>query len=251
MLYKREETIKAKEILGKDNNVRKIFHSMFSKTSSVGNLTNLFRLHNPSSEQEFCSRYFSYAENNKHLPIVERGMTYDEFLTAVDTYKKYGDENSNTSYNYEYYFNDLLCHLFTETFDGKRVEVEFNQYVRNKGYETFYCNGVLDSKYGLDILVKDKEGKYFGIQIKPITFFLSRKSDVFKDKMKLIRNYHTLLEDKNLKTYYAIYKNGNDIHWILNNDNILFTIESLFSYDLSNLKKSLLTHKLPTKYKKL
>lgn len=209
----------------------------------VGNLTDLFRLHKPQSEEDFFKKYIAYAEEHKEeLPIIKRGLTNDELLERATTYMTLANKSANTTFELDLYIKDMLCHLITETYDGKKCEMQFFNYLISCGYEPEFVCGELDSEYGVDILI-GKEDKSLAIQVKPISFFKSTRSDVCQDKAKLIRNNYKLLQKRGIKTVYAIYhkdKKTNEIKWALNKKGkFKFCLDELFTYNLSDIEGTL------------
>ena len=253
--YFKKQTLKAKNDLhfNKDigDTLSNIWRDDFSGSNKIGNVTNLFRILQPSSEKDFCDKYFEYAEKNKHLPIAQRGLTFWEFLTLVSKYKEIGDSISGIKFDIGTYFNDALCHIITETYNGKMQEKMFFEFLTNIGYECSYVEGKMDGKYGADIKATNGNGKAFAIQIKPITFFKSTRSDVLKDRINMCHKYENLLNEFNIKTYYAIYMKNikNDaILWLKNGDGYRFKIEELCSYDPNNIEETYQDKPLPNNF---
>ena len=243
--YFKNKTIQAKQEIGKYGEISAIYKEYFSPSNKIGNCTNLFRKLKPKNEKDFCDKYFQYAEKHKDLPISQRGLTYDEFVESVKKYMVMGNEASGMDFPYETYFNDLLCHIITETYEGKIMELSFMRFLESLGYECDFFEGNIDAKYGVDIKVTRKsDGKTSAIQIKPITFFKSKRNDVHKDRVNLIHKYYNFLNDYNLKTYYAIYlkdKDNGNIFWLKNGDGFRFRLNEVFDYDVNNIDNTLRT----------
>ncbi len=236
--YFRNRTISAKEKIGKNGIISSIWHDNFAPSNKIGNCTNLFRMLEPKNEKDFCDKYFQYAEEHKELPISKRGLTYDEFTTLVNKYMIMGNTASDCDYDYDTYFNDALCHIITETYDGKIKELEFKKFLETLGYNCDYFDGSIDAKYGVDLKVTREDGKISAIQIKPISFFKSKRMDVRKDRISLIYKYHKFLKDYSCKTYYAIYyvnKENGCIFWLKNGNGYRFKIDELFTYDINDV----------------
>lgn len=240
--YFRDRTIKAKEEIGKYGIISEIWKDYFAPSNKIGNVTNLFMKLKPKDEKDFCDKYFQYAEEHKDLPISQRGLTYSEFVELVKNYMESANKANGIEFTYETYFNDALCHIITETYDGKIIELRFRRFLESLGYECDFFEGSIDAKYGVDIKVTRKsEGKTFAVQIKPISFIKSRRNDVHDARVELIYKYHNFLKDYKLKTYYAFYfkaKNTGNIFWLKNGDGFIFKLEELFSYDETNIDKT-------------
>lgn len=246
--YVREKTIKAKNILRKYSIISEIWRRDFAPSNKIGNCTNLFRMHNPNNEEDFCNKYFEYAEKNRDLPISKRGLTYDEFRDLVNEYMSRANAASGKNYDFDTYYNDVLCHVITETYDGKLNEMQFKAFLENLGYKCSYFDGTIDGKYGVDIKVTRGDNKVSAIQIKPITFFKSKRSDVYKDRIAMIYKYHNFLKDYGYKTYYAIYeknKTTGEIKWVKNGNGFRFKLDELFEYDINDITNTFKTKAIP------
>ena len=243
--YFKNRTIKAKEEIGKYGIISSIWRDKFAPSNKIGNCTNLFRKLKPKNEKDFCDKYFQYAEEHKDLPISQRGLTYTEFIELVKNYMESANKANGIEFTYETYFNDALCHIITETYDGKIMELSFMRFLESLGYECDFFEGNIDAKYGVDIKVTRKsDGKTSAIQIKPITFFKSKRNDVYKDRVNLIHKYNNFLKDYNIKTYYAIYlkdKDNGNVFWLKNGDGFRFRLNELFDYDVNNINSTLKT----------
>lgn len=222
------------------NDIALLWRNSFSGSNKVGNCTELFRLHQPANEKDFCDKYFEFAEANKNtLPIYQRGLSFGEFINLVYEYKSESDKLITQDFNFETYFNDALCHVITETFNGKIQEIMFKQYLEKLGYTCSYFEGWIDAKYGVDIKVTNSEGKVSAIQIKPISFFNSKRTDVVKDRINMCHKYENCLNDLGIKTYYAIYvkkKNDETVMWQKNGNGYRFKIHELCKYDPSDIE---------------
>lgn len=243
--YYRKKTIKAKEEIGKYGPISQVWQKNFAPSDKIGNVTNLFQQIRPKNEEDFCTKYFQYAEEHKNLPISKRGLTYKEFVEMVNKYKSMADAASGMEIPYDTYFNDALCHVITETYDGKIAELDFIKILEKLGYKCDWFEGSIDAKYGVDIkITRESDNKVSAIQIKPIKFFRSRRNDVCEDRVKLVQKYYNFLKDYNCKTYYAIYrkdpKNG-CLSWQKNGDGFRFKLNELFEYDENNIANTLKT----------
>jgi len=240
--YFRSKTTAAKEKIGKYAKISQIYRDNFSPSNVIGNCTNLYRKLQPKDDKDFCDKYFKYASENKSLPIRDRGLTYEEYEATVKRYMELANACDEETFEYEDYFYDLLCHIITETYDGQQNEREFREFLTKLGYECDYFDGKIDAYYGLDIKVTRNDGKLSAIQIKPISFFKSTRTDVHRDRINLVAKYYNALNDLGIKTYYAIYykdKKTNTILWLKNGNGYRFKLNELFSYDLKNIEKTL------------
>ena len=239
MFYLKNRTIQAKKEIGKYDTISEIWKHNFSPSNKIGNVTNLFVKLDPKTEKDFCDKYFRYAEEHKVLPISQRGLTYDEFVELVKKYMTMGNEASGMNFPYETYFNDALCHIITETYDGKIIELRFMRYLTSLGYDCDCFEGHIDARYGVDIKITRKsDGQTSAIQIKPITFFKAKRSDTHADRIQLIHKYHDFIRDYKMETDYAIYvkaENTGNIFWLKNSNGFIFKIKDLFDYDPNDI----------------
>lgn len=236
-LYDRENTVKAKRLLAKNEKIAKIWHDNFGPSNKIGNCSNLFKILNPRSERDFFNKYFEYAEQNIKKQIRYRGLTYGEFALLVNSYMKMGNDNNGEVFSYDTYFNDAVCHIITETYDGKHREISIINYLENKmGCKCSFFDGAIDAAYGVDIKCR-KENIIQAIQVKPISFFLSHREDVIRDQIALINKFWKFYNDYGIKTYYVIYSDNNGkVSWKQNdNGGIKFSLKDLFDYDKTNI----------------
>ena len=159
---------------------------------------------------------------------------------------------------------DILKLLVTAKPLGRVLIQGYPIWTDTDRYESLYVHGCKCAKCGLEASFaaieketssKDKfhinvygtrksDGKTSAIQIKPITFFKSKRNDVHQDRVNLIHKYYNFLNDYNLKTYYAIYLKDNDngnIFWLKNGDGFRFRLNEVFDYDVNNIDNTLRT----------
>lgn len=254
LLFNRKECIKAKNKLGKNSVVGTIWKDYFAPSNKIGNCTNLYRKLQPSSCEDFYNKYINYALNNSNLPITKRGLSYNELITLAERYKQLTEEKTNLKYDLETYFYDALCHVIIETWDGQQNERDFILFLKKLGYTCSKFDGKIDTEYGVDIKVTRNDGRVSAIQIKPITFFKSNRSDVQSDRINLCNKYEKTLKDLGIKTYYAIYskdKATGNVTWLKNGSGYRFRINELFNYDPSDIRGTFTRCALPNITEKL
>ena len=229
----------AREALGRDKGVSDIWMRQFSPKTSIGLMSELYRKLSPTSPEDFYEKYVAYAEENHHLPIPDRGLTYEELLMLTGAYRQASLGHSLVTYSPEMYFYDALCHIILETWEGQQNEREFSLFLNKLGYKTETFDGNVDALYGLDIKVTRNDGKVSAIQIKPISFFTSKRPDVVEHRRLLCKKYEKAYTEMNgLKTYYAVYhrdKATGEVTWIKNGNGFRFKINELFIYDPRNI----------------
>ena len=248
------ECIKAKGLLGKNGIASKIWHNYFAPSTKIGNCTNLYRTLKPENCKDFFNKYIKYAEENADLPIKERGLNYEELFSLAVRYKKAVEDKTNLSYEVDTYFNDALCHIIVETWQGQQIEGDFIHFLESLGYNCSKFDGTIDATYGVDIKVTRDDGKVSAIQIKPISFFKSNRGDVQSDRIALCEKYEEAYKKFGFKTYYAIYIKDNvtgEVKWVKNGNGFRFRINELFNYDPNDIRGTFTRITLPEIYEKL
>lgn len=228
-----QECINAKKKLNRIQQLRNIYKTVFSSSSSIGNCTNLYRKLQPTSYEDFFVKYFNFAEQNLHLNIEERGLTTSEFIRMCLQYKDVAERNTKERYPIDIFIYGMLCHIIVETFEGQKKEEDFKKYLQKLGCECDSYDGKIDGRYSVDIKAI-KKGKEQAIQIKPISFFLSTAYDTVQDKLKMQRNYHEVLEKFGIETFYGVYiidENTREIKWLKNGKQFVFTLKDLLNED--------------------
>lgn len=259
LVFSVEKCVESKEILGKNNTASYVWRTFFSPSNSVGNCTNLYRRHNPSTCDEFFRKYVDYAKENHELPIKERGLTEEELVRLAESYKEKSESAGGVSgLSVDTYLYNALCHIIVETWEGQKNERDFRGFLENTlpyGYKCSTVGGSADGKYGIDIIVKREDGKMSAIQIKPISFFKSRRYDVKCDRVNLCKKYISTISDLSMKTYYAIYskdKKTGEVKWLKNRDGrFRFKIDDLFSFLPQDVEGTFIEKTLPNEFEPL
>ena len=232
---------KAKEGLRSFSQCMVIYKNYFSYSNSIGNCTNLYRLHQPVSYEDFYNKYIDYAEKNQNLKVYDRGLSYYELRMMAEFYKIRAEYNGVPVRPVENYFYDLLCHIIIETFDGQQQERQITKYLENMGFKCSTFEGNLDAKYGIDRKL-EKDDKTYALQIKPVSFFFSKRKDVIEDRIKLCKEYELAKDELGIKTFYSVYKRDeldNSVQWYKNGNSFCFKIKDLFDYDKNNIEHTL------------
>lgn len=253
-LFNSDKCLKSKAILGKNSIISTIWHNYFAPSNKIGNCTNLYRLLEPTDCNDFYEKYVKYGEEHSYLPISKRGLSYNELVLLAEKYKKTVEDKLNVNYDLSMYFYDALCHIIVETWDGQQNERDFIKFLTNLGYNCSKFDGKIDAEYGVDIKVTRDDGRISAIQIKPISFFKSNRSDVQADRISLCVKYEEALKKFGFKTYYAIYskdKTTGDITWVKNGSGYRFRINELFDYDPTDIRGTFRRYALPEVYEKL
>ena len=242
LTYNEKEGARAKKILNDSVTLSSLYREKFSHKPRVGNCSMLFSKLQPKTPEEFFYKYITYATENKDkLPIKERGLTEEELIAISTEYMTEGNKALDFDYPFDLYLNTMIYHIITETFNGKQREMDVVNMLENMGYEGKINEGEDDSLYNMDISAY-KEGKQqFAIQVKPISFFKSKKPDVEADQKKACEAYERAKRIHGITTYYMIYKANPDKSWFwlknLNNKKT-FLIDKIFDYDPANIRKT-------------
>lgn len=243
--YNVHKSIEAKAIVGQYKQFAEIYKNNFSYPRFIGPCVALCRILKSTSYEDFAEKYFTYAEQNKNLPISLRGLTKDEFYDSAVRYKKLADIRvPNNNIPLETFFYDLTCHVFTETYDGHiEREVPLFNYLKNtlKLNVKFPETVDDDVKTGVDIFICDEKGiPIKGIQIKPSSFFIGFskgvKKDIIEDNQSLVKKYFTAKKEYNIETYYCIY--DDKFGWVFNNERNKLTFKLNHIYDINSYSEN-------------
>jgi len=254
LLFNKEECLNSKALLGKNSIISTIWRNYFAPSNRIGNCTNLYRVLKPESCEDFYNKYIEYGRLHSELPISKKGLSYDELFSLAERYKKIVEEKIKVNYDVSVYFYDALCHIIVETWDGQQNERDFIKFLTNLGYKCSKFDGKIDAEYGVDIKVTRGDGRISAIQIKPISFFKSNRSDVQSDRINLCKKYEDAYKNLGFKTYYAIYvkdKATGEITWVKNGNGYRFRINELFNYDPNDIRGTFTRVSLPEIYEKL
>ncbi len=231
-----DKCIEAKNKFHTIRKITSIWRNSFAPSNRIGNCTNLYRKLMPKNYEDFYKKYIAYGKEHRYsLSIRERGLSYEELIELSEEYKRMASE-CGEDYDLSYFFYDALSHIIIETFDGQYYEEEMKKYLTEKcGYICTKLNGKDDGKYGIDIIINGEKG----IQIKPLSFFISDRDDVVLDRINACIKYENTLSEKKMETYYAIYnrdKKSGEVTWAKNGKGYAFVIKDLFSYDPNDIE---------------
>ena len=190
----------------------------------------------PTDYEDIYNKYLDYASKNITQPVLKRGLDYNGFYNLALEYKKLAEEKTNFKYDLSVYFYGLVCHAIIETLNGQNKEQELLKLLKLRGYDAHKEEGFKDTRYGVDVAVKGINEDFY-IQIKPITFFMSKKLDTQKDRINCCCKRNEMLEIEKIDTYYAIYDLTDGIlRWVgKDGNNVLFKVNDLFEYDENTL----------------
>lgn len=217
MIYNQEKSDEIYKKYSDYNEVTKLHDLEFSKHSIVGPLVQLCNDYNPISCYDLVNQYHNYAEENKHLYIIDRGLTREEVYDLAQRFSKRVKEvtQKDKKLNMTPYeaFHYLMYRIINITFQGYYAEKLFAEEQIKKGYLVKKTDKEMDKDYGVDLIVFNKD-KDINIQIKPYNILLHNDEKC----MKILKNkYEKFLKEKQKETFYAFYtKEENKYEWVKN-----------------------------------
>lgn len=155
---------------------------------------------------------------------------YKDFYNSYSTYYGLGQLedstkklSSRTEVDLDICYGWVYYKFFIQSTRGARMEEKALQYINNSGNYTATATPYsIDTTDGIDMFIYKNDKLSYGIQIKPLSFFLKDFSiiedrKILKDKLKNSEKKY------GIKCYYMIYdrneewiKNGNYTVWDLN-----------------------------------
>ena len=232
VLKSNEEYALAKQ---KNSRFGDIWRNFYSGKNKVGPCIALCCKYRPQSYQEFMDKYIMDAIENKDAPLSKRGRTIEELKEiCVNPYyehvcKKYPDKH----FDYDTFFDEVICHVIIETFDGRKREREMANHCVGKGYEIEYPSNEDDSKYGIDFFCNKEGNKMFIIQTKPLSFFTSKRNDTILDRINAFIKATNAIKKYNIPYYFTIYDSKED-KWCRNikrGNSVLYKLSDLYQED--------------------
>lgn len=239
LTYNREEATRCRDIQNRYPSLKMIYKHYIAPRKSIGTCSYLYKLLSPSSDVDFFEKYLRYGQEKKGiLPVEKRGLSEEELLDKAREFMERGNKVIGNPMDFDTYLNALICHIITETFDGKLREEQIMKHMRQLGYDCCFCTDDLDTLYNIDIKVSKNGVDKFAVQVKPLSFFMGMTKDCVADKKKACVAFESVLRDFGLKTYYAIYDSKKQ-RWLFNKEGkIAFDLRELFDYDPSNIDKT-------------
>lgn len=195
------------------------------------------------TDQEYLDTQIDYAESQeKRLKIHSRGPTWMEWWMIGEKLRNaIKKEEPTFTCSAEDCLQTALYHTVTETMMGKRAEKELidNMISGVTKKEVEYPSGADDAFFGVDFFAYfGKNADKYGIQVKPITFYMGKKSSTVEDNEALLKKSVSAIEHFGLVgMLYAIYerRGDNNNEWFYKEVNgrkkFLFTIDELYDVD--------------------
>jgi hypothetical protein len=197
--------------------------------SKSGHGSNLFDKLQPTSYEDFYFKLNQYALNNQHtLPIYDRGLVFNELYDlAVEFKTKVELLDKSISFKVEDYIDYIEYVNVIQTFDGHINEVMLVNYIKKSFYKDAHkANGMLDSKYGIDILYRNDTR---GIQVKSLNFFLGNKQSTVNDRNNILPLKDEVKEKFNIEMYYAIFDRKNGAYLQSSNGTPIFKFDEFYN----------------------
>lgn len=227
-----EEYIKARN---KNARYGNIWRNFYSGKHKVGPCVALCCKYRPQSYQEFMDVYIKDAIENSDLPLNKRGRTIEELKNiCVNPYFEHVKKITNREdLDYETFFDEAICHVIIETFNGRSHERELECYCEGKGYTIEYPSNEDDSKNGIDFFCCKDNEKKFMIQVKPLSFFVSKRSDTISDRLNAFNKANNAVKKYGIPYYFTIY-DSKEKKWCkneVNESSVLYRIKDLYQED--------------------
>lgn len=189
-------------------------------------------IHNRFSYEDFGKYYF------KNCKSYEEIVKLAEHLQTLFTeHKNVFLDKKDEILNLDNIIDLIVLHAVVETFFGTSIENRVANYIKEKGRQIIKDEN-LDRTYGIDLLVESKnKGKFVGIQIKPISFFIGKKQDLIEDREKVFEQFNKLQVKRPdiEQLFFVIYRKEDygEVKFLTNNDNIFhefLTLEDMMNH---------------------
>ena len=220
-------------------------HNKLWKTISgrpyVGNCSYLYATLKPTSYQDFFDKYINFISPVNEGDKLKKNQFYGRTIADLVRLATYYQEQANDeNFTLEEFFDDIVCHVIIETFDGHKAEKELMKVLTDYGFDVEETEGDMDAEYGVDLIVrKNGEFKEF-IQVKPISTFvrtnpslIEDRSNFFMKQLKLdefIENNETNLKKRSiiymLYDYQHLISTG-EVLWYYKNNKVKFQLSEL------------------------
>lgn len=168
----------------------------------------------------FSRLWKQYGKPTDYRDFYDSYSTYYGLEQLEDSTKKL---SSRTGVNLDICYGWVYYKFFIQSTRGSRMEEKALQYINNSGkYKAIATSYSIDTTDGIDMFIYKDAKLSYGIQVKPISFFLKDYS-IIEDRKKLKDKLKNSEKKYGIKCYYMIYdrneewiKNGNYTVWDLN-----------------------------------
>ena len=201
-----------KSIFNRDD-ISVLYEKELKYGSNIGYVSNLMKRLNPSSYKDAYDLYIESGRNEKNMPPTKRGRDENELEALA---KRWMDFYGKGDIPLSDFYDALVLHAIIETYDGFRFEKEAKDKLSEAGYETSWATASEDGKYGVDIVARNELSTIL-IQIKPVSFFLSRRMHTKSDRAKMWIHMNAAKNDfgESLIYKFLIY-DGKTGMWVFN-----------------------------------
>lgn len=219
-----------------------IWHKEGAPSTKIGKCVECYKKWFPTLKESVYNK-FSYEDFGKYY--FKNCKSYEEIVKLAEHLQTLFAEHENEFLdkkdeilNLDNIIDLIVLHAVVETFFGTSIENRVANYIKEKGRQVIKDEN-LDRTYGIDLLVESKnKGKFVGIQIKPISFFIGKKQDLVEDRQKAFEKFDKLRAERPdiEQLFFVIYKKEGKgvVKYLYNNDNIFH--EFLNLEDMMNHK---------------
>ena len=162
----------------------------------VGNCSYLYSVLKPESYQDFLDKYIKFVNPNEvSLSKLKKNEFYGRSIEDLERLAKHYQKLANDdNFTLEEYFDDIICHVIIETFDGHKAEKELINILTEHGFEVEETEGVMDAEFGVDLIVKKNGNIKEYIQVKPISTFVRSNPSLIADRGNFFLKQYKLNE---------------------------------------------------------
>lgn len=207
----------------------------------IGNCSYLYSVLKPVSYQDFFDKYVTFINPKYEGEKLKKNQFYGRTIEDLTKLAQYYQEQANdNNFTLEEYFDDIVCHVIIETFDGHKAEKELMRVLTEYGFDVEETEGDMDAEYGVDLIVR-KNGilKEF-IQVKPISTFVRTNPSLINDRCNFYLKQLRLDEyiEKNVtnlkkrRIIYMLYDyqhliGTGEVLWYYKDDKVKFSLKEL------------------------
>lgn len=201
----------------------------------VGNCSYLYAKLKPTSYQDFFDKYVLFINPKYEGTKLKKSQFYGRTIEDLTRLAEYYQEQANDSnFTLEEYFDDIVCHVIIETFDGHQAEKELMKILTDYNFEVEETEGDMDAQFGVDLIVrKNGEVKEY-IQVKPISTFVRTNASLVEDR----RNFYMkqIKLDEYAEKHVTDLKKRDIIYMLYDYQHLISTGEVLWYYKDNKVK---------------
>lgn len=203
-----------------------VWHNEGAPSSKIGKCVDSFKEwfanSTDTSLNSFCQYYLEHTKS-----VEEFEQTALNLQRCFAQYKTTFIGKEDKILDLNNIFDLIIFHAIVETYNGVFAEEEVKRYLEKDKSRKVIKVEELDRLYGIDLLAENQDGVgMVGVQVKPVSFFLGKKSDLIKDRQKVFTQFDKLIKNKNKynvdKLFFVIYKTDGNETLFLNVGNKFF-----------------------------